>query len=115
MNSPGERSGGVIIYLSRKLKTGSNIPYGLWPEIVQAAIWILNRMPTHMKDDKEWIVPWDKARSYLDDRGVKKSDLNSLKIYGSLAYCRTQGIKQKDKLMPRGEIGFLVGYEASNV
>lgn len=114
MNGPGERSGGVVIHKARKLRIEGQLPEGLWPEMVYAAVYILNRTPTHLEDGS-WIVPWDEARSHLDQNFVRKSDLSCLRLYGSLTYCRIPNIPRSHKLRPRAEVGFLVGYQASNV
>ncbi|KAJ5202942.1 hypothetical protein N7449_005021 [Penicillium cf. viridicatum] len=39
----------------------------------------------------------------------------NLKMYGSLAYCRIIKIPQSEKMLPRAEIGYPVGYVASNI
>jgi hypothetical protein len=100
MNGPGERSGGVITMKARKLRIEGKLPEALWPEMVMAAAWILNRTPTYLKDKSQWIVPWDEARALLDADGVKKSDLSGIRIYGSLTYFRLDRIPQRNKLRP---------------
>ncbi|KAJ5085247.1 hypothetical protein N7532_010018 [Penicillium argentinense] len=113
MNGPGERSGGVIIQKARNLRIEGQLPEALWPEMVYAAVYILNRTPTRIEDGR-WIIPWDEARSHLDQTYVR-SHLSCLRLYGSLTYCRTPNIPRSHKLRPRAEVGFLVGYQASNV
>ncbi|KAJ5561490.1 hypothetical protein N7461_000251 [Penicillium sp. DV-2018c] len=112
-NGPSERSGGLIIQMTRNLRLEGKLPNELWPEMTSAAVWMLNRIPT-LKDG-QWIVPWEEARKDFAGDRMKPTNLSNLRIYGSLAYCRIRGIPRKDKLKPRAEIGFLVGYIASNI
>ena len=114
-NGPSERSGGVIIGMARHLRIEGGLPKHLWPEFVSAAAWILNRTPTYMKDQKHWIVPWEEARREFAGDRMKVTNLANLRLYGSLSYCRIRSIPRKEKTHPRAEIGFLVGYIASNV
>jgi Reverse transcriptase (RNA-dependent DNA polymerase) len=112
-NGPAERSGGVIVEMARRLRIEGGLPKQLWPEFVSAAAWILNRTPTYLED--RWIVPWEEARKEFAGDRMKRSSLANLRLYGSLSYCRIRSIPRKEKTHPRAEIGFLVGYVASNV
>jgi hypothetical protein len=114
-NGPAERSGGVILTMTRHLQIESKLPNQLWPEMVSTAVWILNRIPTHLKGENRWIVPWDEARRDFGGERMKKANLANLRVYGSLSYCRIRNIPKLQKTAPRAEIGFLVGYVASNV
>lgn len=115
-NGPAERSGGVILEMARHLRIeGGQLPKQLWPEFVSAAAWILNRIPTYLKDEKRWIVPWEEARHEFAGDRMKKTSLANLRVYGALSYCRIRSIPRKEKTHPRAEIGFLVGYIASNI
>lgn len=55
-NGPTERAGGVILTMTRHLQIESKLPNQLWPEMVSTAVWILNRIPTHLKEENRWIV-----------------------------------------------------------
>ncbi|KAJ5364799.1 uncharacterized protein N7496_010512 [Penicillium cataractarum] len=114
-NGPAERSGGVILTKSRHLHIESKLPKELWPEMVSTAAWILNRIPTYLKDENRWIVPWDEARQDFGSERMKKANLANLRVYGSLTYCRIRKIPRLQKISPRAEVGFLVGYVASNI
>lgn len=114
-NGSAERSGGVILTMARHLQIESKLPVQLWPEVVGAAVWILNRIPTHLKQENRWIVPWDEARRDFGGKRMKKANLANLRVYGSLSYCRIRNASRIQKTTPRAEIGFLVGYVASNV
>jgi Integrase core domain. len=114
-NGPAERSGGVILEMARRLRIEGGLPKQLWPEFVGATAWILNRTPTHLKEENRWIVPWEEARREFAGDRMKKTSLANLRLYGSLSYCRIRSIPRKEKTHPRAEIGFLIGYIASNV
>lgn len=112
MNGPAERSGGALVKRARALLHEGNLPYSLWPEAIASAAYIMNRTPTRI--GSEWKLPLEEARQFA--HGVRPPlNLANIKLYGSLAYCRIQGIPQTEKMHPRAEIGFLVGYVASNV
>ncbi|KAJ5101017.1 hypothetical protein N7456_007069 [Penicillium angulare] len=113
-NSFAERSGGVIITVSRSLIIDSGLPKTLWPEAIQAAVWILNRSPTKMPDGK-WIIPYQEALTLASNTPLTPINLANIRIYGCRAYVRKQGIPKADKMQTRAEIGYLVGYKASNI
>jgi hypothetical protein len=114
MNGYAERAGGVIITRMRMLIIEGKLPKELWPEAAGAAIWLLNRTPTYIDIDKRWVIPWEEVRKEFAEK-LQKINLSNVRLYGSLAYCRIQDQVQSDKMNPRAEIGFLVGYLASNV
>jgi hypothetical protein len=60
-------------------------------------------------------VPWDKARRDFGGERIKKANLANLRVYSSLSYCRIRNIPRIQKTALRAEIGFLVGYVASNM
>src|SRR5436190_9855505 len=51
-NGSAERSGGVIILRARAMRVHANLPEHLWPEIVTAAAYVLNRTPNKPLDWK---------------------------------------------------------------
>jgi len=55
------------------------------------------------------------VRKDFTDEELPKINLSNVRLYGSLAYCRIQKQIQSDKMAPRAEIGFLVGFVASNI
>lgn len=110
-NGFAERSGGVIITMARALIADAGLPKNLWPEAVKAAVWIINRSPTKLSNG-QWIVPYQEA--FLN-QPQQRANLANLRIFGCRAYVRKQGIPNAAKMEPRAEIGYLVGYEASNI
>jgi len=115
MNGYAERAGGMIILRMRMLILEGKLPKDLWPEAAYAAVWLLNRTPTFMLAENRWIVPWEEVRKDFTDEELPKINLSNVRLYGSLAYCRIQKQIQSDKMAPRAEIGFLVGFVASNI
>ncbi|KAJ6030953.1 uncharacterized protein N7446_007597 [Penicillium canescens] len=117
MNGHAERSGGVIVLRMRMLMIEGKLPKELWPEAARAAVWLLNRTPTYLANEKRWIIPWGEVMKEFasTDKTVPRINLSNVRLYGSLAYCRIDKQVQSDKMNPRAEVGFLVGYMASNV
>ncbi|KAI1829116.1 hypothetical protein DTO027I6_9863 [Penicillium roqueforti] len=119
MNGPAERSGGVIIQMARVLiNENPDLPKTLWPEAVYTSAYILNRMPTKLADGR-WIIPWMELMKLAAPDGIKdqRINLSNLRVYSCLAYSRILDSKrtQSDKMSPRAEIGFLVGYVSKNL
>lgn len=81
-NGPSERSGGVILRMARRPRIESQLPNQLWPEMVSAAVWILNRIPTYLKDENSWIIPWQEARRDFGGERMKKTNQANMRIYG---------------------------------
>ncbi|CAG8897455.1 unnamed protein product [Penicillium nalgiovense] len=119
MNGPAERSGGVIIRMARVLiNENPDLPKTLWPEAVYASAYILNRIPTKLSNGK-WVIPWMELMKLAAPDGIKdqRINLSNLRVYSCLAYSRILDSKrtQSDKMAPRAEIGFLVGYVSKNL
>ncbi|KAJ5504596.1 hypothetical protein N7463_007470 [Penicillium fimorum] len=114
MNGYAERSGGMIITRMRMLALEGKLPKDLWPEFASAAVWLLNRTPTYIATEKRWVVPWEEVRKEFAPQ-IPKTNLSNVRLYGSVAYCRIEKQVQSDKMSPRAEIGFLVGYLSSNI
>lgn len=112
-NSFAERSGGVIIMRARALIEDAKLPKDLWPEAVQTAVYIINRSPTKLNDGR-WIIPHQEF--HRQGTGIHiPINLSNLRVYGCRAYVRIQDIPRSEKMQPRAEIGYLVGYKTTNV
>jgi hypothetical protein len=114
MNGYAERSGGMIITRMRMLALEGKLPKDLWPEFASTAVWLLNRTPSYIATENRWVVPWEEVRKEFAPV-IPKTNLSNVRLYGSMAYCRIEKQVQSDKMHPRAEIGFLVGYRASNI
>jgi len=106
-NGPAERSGRAIVERGRALLYEANLPDYLWPVIIAAIIFLLNRTPIESLD---WKTPYECLY------GVKP-DLSGIYILGSLTYTLIVG-KERERLSkfdPRAIKGYLIGFEASNI
>jgi hypothetical protein len=104
-NGSAERSGKNMIIRSRSMSVTSNLPLPLAPEIYVAAAYLLNRTPTRTIG---WKTPFEMAYS-------KQPSIAHLRVYGCRAYALRPQIPRGDKLSPRALIGYLVGYDSSNI
>jgi hypothetical protein len=116
-NPFSERSGAIIIKKSRSLILDSNLPDYLWPEAINAAIYIINRTPIRSLG---WVTPHEALYIKLSENQrpstmKQKPDISNLRIYGCKTYARITKIPRLQKLKPRALIGYLVSYIASNI
>jgi len=120
-NGMAERSGGgVVMAKSRAMRIGANLPHNLWKEIINTAIYLHNRTP---RQDSDWKTPYEILYTYTAKlsglSGIRKPQLSHLRAYGCRAYAMTADAQEKKrrlyKLDPRAHIGYLVGYNSSNI
>jgi GAG-pre-integrase domain len=115
-NGTAERSGGVVIGKARAMRIGANLPHDLWDEIVNCAVYLRDRTP---RESNGWKSPYEKFHTFLANGRVKKPQLAHLKAYGCRAYAMTSNAQLKKerlrKLDPRAHIGYLVGYDSTNI
>lgn len=55
------------------------------------------------------------AMKHAADGKPERLNLSNIRLFGCLAYVRINGIPRTHKMEPRAEIGYLVGYVASNI
>lgn len=129
-NGGPERAGQEIITKSIKMASGAKLPEKLWPEVVEAAAWLYNMSPSHannLRSPNEQLDSWftryfrwyDPARSRSITADLRP-DWSGIYAYGCRAYPlnreRAAGRNKRSfKVTPRGHIGYLVGYRASNI
>jgi Integrase core domain. len=124
-NGGAERSGGVVIEKARAMRISANLPHNLWKEIINSAAYLHNRTP---REAQRWKTPYEAFYSAIEKmtregRGIlkqsKKPQLVHLKVYGCRAYAMTADAQLKKnrkwKLNPRAYIGYLVGYDSTNI
>lgn len=104
-NGPAERAGGVINTIARALRIKALLPADMWPVAIEHATYLVRRRPIRALG---WKTPYEMVNG-------RKPNLGNLRIFGSLAYIKRQNIPRKEKLSPRTEIGYLIGYHASNI
>jgi hypothetical protein len=106
----------VIVTKARCIRVNANLPENLWPESVKAAAYLINRTPTQRL---AWKSPAESLQNALGDRTVIKPDISHLRVYGCKAYAyipeKIREEKKYHKLAPRARIGYLVGYDSTNI
>jgi hypothetical protein len=111
-NGNAKRSGRTLISRARALKADSKLPDDMWLEIYKAARYILNRTPTK---SLSWETLYGALRRYLQKTLPHKPNIAHFRPYGCKAYALIKNQDKLDRLEPRAEIGYLVGYDASNI
>jgi hypothetical protein len=83
----------------------------MWPEAVTAAGYLLNRTP---RQKYKWITPIERLQAYV---GVPdpQPKVGHIRIYGCRAYPLIQNRPKLNKLEPRTSIGYLVGWDSTNI
>jgi hypothetical protein len=87
------------------MRIEANLPTDMWPEIVKAAGYISNRTPIRKLS---WKTPFEAIKK-------QKPRFAHMHVYGCRAYPLNHHIPKKDKLDPRAHIGYLVGYDSTNI
>ncbi|POS82293.1 hypothetical protein EPUL_005561, partial [Erysiphe pulchra] len=104
-NGAGEVSGKVIIQAARCLRIEAQLPKNLWPWICGSAVYLLNRTLTKKLSFR---TPFEKVTGKLPFLG-------HLYRIGSKAFALDRNIPRRDKLEARAHIGYLVGFEGTNI
>ena len=95
----------LLAMKARAMPIGVNLPTYLWPWIIQASGCVMNRTPMRKHD---WKTPFKKVI-------YSKPHLGHLQKYGCKAYALDKHLPQKEKLMEKDHIGFLLGYDSTNI
>lgn len=120
-NGGAERSGGVMKTKARAMRTSAKLPAYLWTEIYHAAVYLYNRTPKYLYN---WKSPYERFHTFLAHRdGIvvedRKPRLDHLRVYGCKCFAMTKDALRKanklQKLNPNAWIGYLVGYESTNI
>jgi hypothetical protein len=120
-NGAAERSGGVVEAKSNAMRAGAKLPAYLMREIVRSAVYLHNRIPRWLHN---WKTPYERFFTFLACRdGVvfesMKPKLAHLKVYGCKAYVMSaethKKLGRKQQFNPRAWIGYLVGYNSTNI
>jgi hypothetical protein len=121
LNGAAERSGGVIKDKGRGMAASGKLTQDLWPEINRCAVYLYNRTP---KYESNWKTPYEVFHTYLALQNGKvfedmKPNQAHLRVYGCKVYSLTTKYMKKEKRLqryhPKAWIGFLVGYDSTNV
>src|SRR5579871_1963199 len=106
-NGAAERSGRTITERGRAILDEAGFSILLWPQIVYAVIFLLNRTPIR---SLKWKTPYGALY------GIKPR-LFGLRVLGSLTYVLIPEKERvtSDKFASRALKGYLIGFEASNI
>jgi hypothetical protein len=120
-NGAAERSGSVIKDKIRAMRTSSHLPSKLWREVTRAAVYLYNRTPRYYYN---WSTPYERFHMILALRNglqvkERKPQQAHLRVYGCKAYAASSTYLTKKerlkRLNPRNWIGYLVGYDSTNI
>jgi len=89
----------------RAMQLEASLPLSLGPEAFLAARYALNRTPN---EQLGWKTPYEIAYG-------KPPLLTYIHVYGCKTYILDKRIRRGDKLAPRALIGYLVGYDLTNI
>jgi hypothetical protein len=107
-NGRAERHGKMLQEKARAMRTNANLPEDLFPEIYCAAGHEANRTPVKGLRNK---TPYENATDH-------PPTMFHILTYGCRAYPLKKGAMahpKKEKLQPRAHIGYLVGYDSTNI
>jgi transposase InsO family protein len=112
-NGSAERSGGVLVAKARAIRIESSLPEQLWPEAMRAAGYLANRSLTRSLG---WASPI-KVPFKAVNLPHPRLYLGHLRVYGRRAYAHIPGAKRlrKEKLLEHALLGYLVGYDSTNI
>ena len=110
-NGVSEFSGFYLLQIARTMRIDASAPQELWPEAVNTAAYIINRLKK--SDQQAPIMAWRKS---LNMRSPENVSLSFLRTWYAKAYVHIPKEKrvQSQKMEARAWIGHLVGYEGDN-
>ena len=121
-NGGAEKFGRLIMEKAQAMRLSAKLPYKLWQEIVGTAGYLYNWTSCHSNN---WKSPYEAFHTYVFDQedvsGPRKPQLHHLKAYGCKAYVLIKSKSDSNhlgkwqKLDAKAHIGFLVGYESTNI
>ncbi|KAI1840359.1 hypothetical protein JX266_013452 [Neoarthrinium moseri] len=124
-NPIAERIGGVVMAKARAMRLSSRLPHRLWKFIVGAAVYLYNRTPRRYTTEKGriWSTPIEQLREATWDHtvtGPRAPQIAHLRRYGCKCFVQKKPSQsdfpaRKQKLDSRAHIGYLVGYDSTNI
>ena len=129
-NGGPERAGQEVITRALKMSKHANLPEELWPEATSAATKLINMSPSQAQRFKspnevldEWFVLNEDHYSPSAVRSIQadlRPDWSGIYVFGCKAFTllqdRAAGMDRRAfKVQNRAQIGYLVGYVASNI
>ncbi|KAI0994425.1 hypothetical protein K3495_g13757 [Podosphaera aphanis] len=104
-NGHAEISGRWMVVKGRAFAIEANLPQSLWPQLIVTVGYIMNRTPSKKLG---WKTPFESVYAY-------KPIFSHLDILGNKVYALKHNIPKLDKLTARAHIGYLVGWESTNI
>lgn len=92
------------------IRLQSRLPANLWLEFIRAAVYLVNRTPTRSLG---WKTPLGVLQECLG--GDSRIKLAHLRTIGCKGYAKNYNRKKGDKMEPRAYVGYLIGYESTNI
>jgi hypothetical protein len=108
-----ERAGGILSSIQRTLRIDTRLPENMHPELWRTAAYLANRLPTVFLDGKS---PWQALNEALGlHEDAAKPHIGHIKALGSRVYVKSNKVPRGRKSLERAHIGYLTGYDASNI
>jgi len=112
-NGAAERAGGVILTKARAMRIGARLPANAWSELEPMAAHIANRQPCEVLG---WKTPYEYLQEKLGIHATRRRPAGvHLRVPGCRAYPRDKDVPRAAKNAPRAHIGYLVGYDSTNI
>ena len=114
-NGVSERFGALLTEKARCIREYAKMPEDLYPECYLAAAHLMNRTPNKAL---EWDSPLVKLQKLTNPGQSVRYELAHLKVFGCKAYPLLKGADappKSNKLKPRAFVGYLVGYDSTNI
>ena len=93
------------------MRIEAHLPEDLWPKLVKAAGYLTNQTPSYQLS---WKTPLEILQAKIDITYPSPS-ITHLQVYRYHAYSLIRKIPCTKKIEPRTHIGYLVGYESTNI
>ncbi|KAL0641744.1 hypothetical protein Bca4012_102720 [Brassica carinata] len=101
-NGVAERKNRHLMEVARSMMFQTNAPKRFWSDAVQAACYLINRVPTRILEDQSPFEVLNKT----------KPSLSHLKVFGCVCYVLVPG-EMRNKLEPRSTKAMFVGYSTT--
>ena len=98
-NGVSERSNRTIVEMARTMLISKNLKKELWAEVVNSAVYLLNR--THVVDRL--------IKTPFEIWSGKQFDIDSLKVCGTRVFCHIPKVN-RFKFDSKSKVGILIGY-----
>ena len=107
-----DRAGGLLSKMQRTLRIESQLPENLHPELWSSAAYLLNRLPLESTGTSplQMINEW---RGKSDEEA--KPQITHIKALDRQVYLMHKKVPKGRKSLPRAHIGYLTGFDATNI